>query len=72
VTRTLLPEAAIEEARRCFQCGLCNGCKNCYVFCPEFIVSVGEKMAINYDYCKGCCICVEECPRGAMTAEVKG
>jgi type IV pilus assembly protein PilM len=26
---------------------------------------------INYDYCKGCCICVEECPRGAISLEGK-
>jgi Pyruvate/2-oxoacid:ferredoxin oxidoreductase delta subunit len=24
---------------------------------------------INYDYCKGCGLCVVECPRNAMTLE---
>lgn len=71
VTQTLLQDSAIQEAQRCFQCGFCTICKNCYIFCPDFIVSIGEKVTIDYDYCKGCCICVEECPRGVMTAEVK-
>jgi pyruvate ferredoxin oxidoreductase delta subunit len=36
----------------------------CWVFCPENAIIVdGEKIAgINYDYCKGCGICVNECP----------
>ena len=71
VTQTLSQEIAVQEAQRCFQCGLCTICKNCYIFCPDFIVSIDEKVAINYEYCKGCCICVEECPSGAMIAEVK-
>jgi NADPH-dependent glutamate synthase beta subunit-like oxidoreductase len=63
--------SAIQEAKRCFQCGICTTCKNCYIFCPDFTVSIGEKVTIDYDYCKGCCICVEECPSGVMMAEVK-
>lgn len=60
---------AIGEAERCFNCGLCNQCDNCRVFCPDMAVILdvsGMKRSINYDYCKGCGICVVECPRNAM------
>lgn len=71
VSQSISEGSAIQEAKRCFQCGTCTICKNCYIFCPDFIVSIGEKVTIDYDYCKGCCICVEECPRGVMMAEIK-
>lgn len=65
-------EVAIEEAKRCFNCGVCNLCDNCYIFCPDFaILKQGEDQPnrIDYDHCKGCGICVEECPRNAMVME---
>jgi NADPH-dependent glutamate synthase beta subunit-like oxidoreductase len=74
VTATLSGDAAAREAARCFGCGSCNTCGNCYFFCPDFAVhrdSKTQKVFIDNDYCKGCCICVEECPRGVLTAEVK-
>jgi NADPH-dependent glutamate synthase beta subunit-like oxidoreductase len=74
VTATLPAGAAAREAARCFGCGNCNTCGNCYFFCPDFAVhrdSDTSKVFIDNDYCKGCCICVEECPRGVLSAEVK-
>jgi NADPH-dependent glutamate synthase beta subunit-like oxidoreductase len=65
---------AIREAGRCFNCGICNGCDNCYLFCPDVSIArghEGEDRRINYDYCKGCGLCVVECPRNAMTLEGK-
>ena len=51
-------------------CGICNGCDNCRIFCPEVAVSVrGSDRRIELDYCKGCGICVTECPRRAMAME---
>jgi NADPH-dependent glutamate synthase beta subunit-like oxidoreductase len=61
---------AMQEAGRCFNCGLCNGCDNCRLFCPDLaVIKNGEIRTINYDYCKGCGICVVECPRNAMSLE---
>ncbi|QTA79650.1 FAD/NAD(P)-binding domain-containing protein [Desulfonema limicola] len=62
-------EAGIKEALRCFNCGICNDCDNCRVFCPDAAVMVNETRYINLDYCKGCGICVVECPRNAMSLE---
>jgi Pyruvate/2-oxoacid:ferredoxin oxidoreductase delta subunit len=44
------------------------------MFCPDLAITARpdkQGYQINYDYCKGCCICVEECPRGAISVEVK-
>jgi Pyruvate/2-oxoacid:ferredoxin oxidoreductase delta subunit len=60
---------ATEEAGRCFNCGICNECNNCRLFCPEMSVILGNTRDINTDYCKGCGICAAECPRGVMTLE---
>ncbi|MEJ2222467.1 MAG: 4Fe-4S binding protein, partial [Desulfobacterales bacterium] len=67
VESTLAQEAALEEARRCFNCGICNACDYCRLYCPEMSVLVeGEQRRIDLDYCKGCGLCVAECPRNAM------
>ena len=74
ITGSLPPASALFEAQRCFNCGVCNLCDNCFIFCPDLAVSARpdrQGYEINYDYCKGCCICVEECPRGAISIEVK-
>jgi len=60
--------AAVAESKRCFHCGVCTACNNCFVFCPDAAVVKKSDNAfdIRYEYCKGCGICVTECPRGAM------
>jgi len=30
---------------------------------------VDGKPVIDYDYCKGCAICIEVCPKGAIVSE---
>ena len=65
-------DIAMHEAERCFNCGVCNQCDNCYLLCPDFSVihdRVSGSRNINYDYCKGCGICDYECPRGVITME---
>lgn len=56
-----------EEAARCFSCGSCTQCDTCLLYCPEGIIRrEGAGYRIDGDYCKGCGICVAECPRRAM------
>jgi len=65
-----LKSAAITEALRCFHCGSCNECNTCWFLCPDGVVlSRDGKVDFDYDYCKGCGVCAEECPRGAVTLE---
>jgi len=46
---------------------ICNQCGLCIDYCPEGIIFKAEKgVVIDYTYCKGCLICVNECKRGAM------
>jgi 2-oxoacid:acceptor oxidoreductase delta subunit (pyruvate/2-ketoisovalerate family) len=62
-------DTALLEARRCLSCGNCFECDNCYAVCPDNAViklGAGNRFAINYDYCKGCSLCAEECPCGAI------
>ena len=61
-------KSAGEESERCFSCGRCNHCDTCLVYCPEGIVRRTPKggFAVNFSYCKGCGICVQECARSAM------
>jgi 2-oxoacid:acceptor oxidoreductase delta subunit (pyruvate/2-ketoisovalerate family) len=70
----LTADNALFEARRCLSCGNCFECDNCYGVCPDNAViklGAGKRFAFNYDYCKGCGVCVAECPCGAieMTTE---
>jgi len=63
---------ALFEARRCLSCGNCFECDNCYGVCPDNAViklGPGNRFEFNYDYCKGCGICVSECPCGAIRME---
>ncbi|MBN2071541.1 MAG: FAD-dependent oxidoreductase [Candidatus Krumholzibacteriota bacterium] len=61
------------EADRCFSCGVCNYCDNCWIFCPDVAIKRGkDEYEIDYDYCKGCLVCVEECPRSAFSTREEG
>jgi len=81
VNKGLSEEQAIAEAKRCFNCGACIECDNCILFCPDIAVlrspGGGEgpgkaPFKIDYEYCKGCLVCVHECPRSAMSFEEVG
>ncbi len=57
------------EARRCLSCGNCFQCDNCFGVCPDNAVRKVDEArgyAFDYDFCKGCGLCVQECPCGAI------
>jgi NADPH-dependent glutamate synthase beta subunit-like oxidoreductase len=70
VTQGLDPDTALFEARRCLSCGNCMACDNCYGVCPDnAVLKIGTTAydyEIDLDFCKGCGVCAEECPVGAI------
>ncbi len=68
VNQTIPEELALRESDRCMHCGRCIDCDNCYIYCPDGAITPkpGGGYTINLDYCKGCGVCVHECPRAAM------
>lgn len=70
VIEALSADEAAAEARRCLTCGTCVECDNCFIFCPDMAVkkdpSRDEHYYVLEQYCKGCGLCVTECPRGAV------
>lgn len=69
----LASEAAQDEASRCLSCGVCIQCDNCWHFCPDAAVIKKEgNYVVDYDYCKGCGICAEECPCGHIDMVPEG
>ncbi len=69
VNRGLSSEDAGLSASRCFSCGTCNYCYNCYFFCPEGAISLDPLQRTKYvdlDHCKGCGTCAKACPRNVV------
>ncbi len=72
-----LPLGQIEmESRRCFSCGECLACDNCWTLCPDSAVLKTREVAVggdhyvfDYDYCKGCGLCAHECPTGYIAMQ---
>lgn len=46
----------------------CVKCATCWLYCPvQCMVEHSAWFDVNYDTCKGCGICAEECPHRAIT-----
>jgi len=44
----------------------CIKCYFCYMYCPDGVITVNPETKfteIDLDYCKGCAICAEQCPK---------
>jgi len=70
VTLAYSRDQARAESDRCMSCGVCNGCDNCYIVCPDVSVMRDTRenghYTIRTHYCKGCLVCVQECPTGCL------
>jgi len=44
----------------------CTDCDLCVIYCPDAIVrrESEKRYVTDYDFCKGCGICAQECPVG--------
>lgn len=58
------------QKRPVFNPEKCNNCFMCNIYCADFAIKIsedGKKVeGIDYDYCKGCLVCVEVCPKKAI------
>ena len=43
----------------------CIKCQLCWVYCPEGVID--RNIEIDMNFCKGCGICANECPKKAIT-----
>ena len=45
----------------------CNMCLFCWFYCPDGCIKrLDDRMEFDFDYCKGCGICANECPQDAI------
>jgi len=66
-------EQALAETKRCFSCGLCFGCENCWMYCQTNCFKKIKELEpgqffydIDLSKCDGCKKCSEECPCGFL------
>ena len=52
----------------------CIHCFICWMACPDMAVKTkdGKFCHFDYDYCKGCGVCANECPTDAIIMEEEG
>jgi formate dehydrogenase major subunit len=73
IDRTITREEALQEASRCYSCGLCFGCQQCWMYCNAggFVhlaeAAQGNYFALNTEVCEGCGKCIEVCPSGFLS-----
>ncbi|MBT8047878.1 MAG: FAD-dependent oxidoreductase [Xanthomonadales bacterium] len=72
VAKTITEQQFLAEVERCFSCGSCYGCEQCYMYCTSGCFTKIEEptpgmyFSLNLDQCKECGKCVEVCPCGFL------
>jgi len=71
----LTAELALAETTRCFSCGKCFGCENCWMYCQNSCFTKllepehGHFYKVKLEVCDGCRKCWEECPCGFIVGQ---
>jgi NADPH-dependent glutamate synthase beta subunit-like oxidoreductase/Pyruvate/2-oxoacid:ferredoxin oxidoreductase delta subunit len=74
VAATVDEEQFLAEVQRCYSCGSCFGCEQCFMYCTSGCFTrleepqPGMYFSLNLDACKECGKCVEVCPCGFLEA----
>ena len=61
-------ERPVWHEEKCIQCMLC------WIYCPDAAIKVnaeGKVCGVDYDHCKGCGICAQECPPKVKAYDMK-
>jgi formate dehydrogenase major subunit len=72
IAGTVSEEDFLAEVQRCFSCGSCYGCEQCFMYCTAGCFTrleeprPGMYFSLNLDACKECGKCVEVCPCGFL------
>lgn len=72
VAQTISEEQFLAEVDRCFSCGSCFGCEQCYMYCTAGCFTrvedsgPGMYFKLNLDACGECGKCIEVCPCGFL------
>ena len=72
VAEGITEDQLLEEAARCFSCGDCFGCQQCWMFCTAGCFTKVESagpgvyFTLSLDTCESCGKCIEVCPCGFL------
>ena len=72
LTATITEEQFLEEVQRCYSCGLCMGCEQCWMYCTAMNFTKvlnprpGKYFTLSLDACEECGKCIEVCPCGYL------
>ncbi len=75
VVQTISETEFLAEVERCFSCGSCSGCEQCFMYCtPGCFTRVEEArpgmyFTLNLDQCHECGKCIEVCPCGYLEVQ---
>jgi len=74
VAGTVDEDQFLAEVQRCYSCGSCFGCEQCFMYCTSGCFTrleeprPGMYFSLNLDACKECGKCIEVCPCGYLEA----